>query len=385
MSQTDLHLLRQSLADARRLVIKVGSHVLVQPSGRPDVEHIRRLVGEIARLRRQGRDVVLVSSGAIAAGVEALELGARPTDLPRLQMAAAVGQVRLMTAYDDYFSEEGYRIAQVLLTYDDLRHRARHLNARNTMMQLLSQGIVPVVNENDVVAVDEIKFGDNDILAAQVAILIEAEALLLLTTTDGLHADGDRVPHLPAVTRETLDLVSGKRGAFALGGMASKLRSAQIAAEVGVLVVIADGRQPAVIGRAVGGEDVGTLLGSREPPRRSNMRGRKRWIAFFHKTRGALIVDDGAEAALENGGNSLLAIGIRAIEGHFGKGSLVNIKSQAGRLIARGLAGYSSDDIRKIMGHQSSDITELLGYKDYDEVVHRENMVVLAKADGEVL
>ncbi|MFQ5708278.1 MAG: glutamate 5-kinase, partial [bacterium] len=341
-------------------------------------------------LRRAGKEVVLVSSGAIAAGVEALGLKNRPNNLPQLQMAAAVGQVRLMSAYDRLFSTEPCSIGQVLLTHDDLTNRTRHLNARNTMMQLLRQGVIPIVNENDVVSVDEIKFGDNDILAALVAILIEADLLLLLTTTDGLRAPyratkTRRVPYLESVTRETLALAAGKSSEFSLGGMASKLQSAQTAVTVGARVVIADGRKTRVIERILAGEDTGTLIGHASDRERPTIGSRKRWIAFFHKTKGTLVIDEGAQTALEKNNNSLLPIGIRSVEGNFSKGALVNVKSLRGKLIARGLVDYSSERIRKIKGHRTSEIAAILGAKDYDEVIHRENMVILTSRNGESL
>lgn len=377
---------KSALKDADRIVIKIGSRVLVQRTGRPDLRRIRSLVKEIAKLHHANKRVVLVSSGAIAAGVEALGLKARPTSLPELQMAAAIGQVRLMTAYDALFKDERCKIAQVLLTHDDLQNRTRHLNARNTMNALLRRGIIPIINENDVVAVDEIKFGDNDILAALVTILIDADTLLLLSTTNGLLAPvGNRmrrIPYLSHVSNETLGLAMGKGSEFSIGGMESKLQSAQTAVHVGTCVVIADGRRKGVIARIMAGEDVGTLIG--DPTRRAgnSFTGRKRWIAFFHKINGALTVDMGAQRALEKNGYSLLPIGICEVEGSFEKGSLVNVKNLEGKLIARGLVEYSSEEILRIKGHKTTEIAGILGSKDYDEVIHRDNMVVLTRKDG---
>jgi len=378
---------RKVLSSARRVVVKVGSRVLVTKTGKPDLDRIGSLVMQIADLRRSGKEVILLSSGAIAAGVDALGLTVRPSNLPELQMAAAVGQVRLMTVYDRLFSSERCKIGQVLLTHDDLRNRTRHLNARNTMLTLLERDIIPIINENDVVSVDEIKFGDNDVLAALVSILIEADALILITTTNGLResiddVDSARIPYLPEVTDKVLDLVSDKRGEFSLGGMASKLKSAQIAADVGVRVVIADGRQHNVIPKIMRGEDIGTLIGGEDQRGLSQINRRKRWIAFFHRTSGAVVVDDGARTAIIDRNVSLLPIGVLDVEGLFPKGALVNVKALDGTIIAKGLVDFSSDQIQQIKGKKTSEIESILGFNDYNEIIHRENMVVLSNKIG---
>jgi glutamate 5-kinase len=372
---------RTALPAAARVVIKIGSRVLVQRTGRPDVRRMKELVRQIAALRAAGREVVVVSSGAIGSGMEALGMKRRPVTVPDLQMAAAVGQSRLMAAYDALFSRRGCRIGQILLTHDDLRHRVRHLNARNTMMNLLRHGIVPIVNENDVVAVDEIKFGDNDLLASLVALLIEAHALILLTTVDGLRAPAGqgrtrRIPHLKGISDEALGLASGKGSELSTGGMLSKLQSASMVVSGGIPVVIANGRVDGVISRIMAGEDVGThvapghLAGALQSHR-------KRWIAFFHKTHGTVVVDDGAREAIERKGRSLLPIGIREVEGDFGQGAVVNVRAVDGTLVARGLADYSSEEIRLIKGRRTDEIASILGAKDYDDVIHRDNMVLL--------
>ncbi|MFH0953617.1 MAG: glutamate 5-kinase [Verrucomicrobiota bacterium] len=373
---------RKALGQARRIVVKIGSRVLVQGSGRPDLRRMSQLVKDLAKLRREGREVVVVSSGAIGTGMQALGMKTRPANLPDLQMAAAVGQSRLMANYDRLFSAERCRIGQVLLTHDDLKDRRRHLNARNTMMALLRNGIVPVVNENDVVAVEEIKFGDNDMLAALVALLIEADLLILLTTVDGFRAPAGktgskRVPFLKAVTPEELKHAVGKGGDMSTGGMNSKLQAAHMVATVSAPVVIADGRKSRVISRILKGEDTGTLIASAAASAGAVLGGRKRWIAFFHKPQGVLIVDDGARDAIERKGRSLLPIGIREVEGHFASGAVVNVRTVQGVLFACGVVDYSSNDIRKIKGHRTDEIANLLGSKDYDEVIHRDNMVVL--------
>jgi glutamate 5-kinase len=373
---------RKNLTNARRIVVKIGSRVLVQKTGRPDLVRMKALVKDIARLRREGREVVVVSSGAIGTGVHTLGLKSRPTTLPDLQMAAAVGQSRLMTTYDKLFEAEKCKVGQVLLTHDDLNNRQRHLNARNTMMALLRNGVVPIVNENDVVAVDEIKFGDNDRLAALVALLIEADLLILLTTVDGFLAPGKggrtkRVSVLNGVTAEELSHANGKGSELSTGGMTSKLQAANMVARVSAPVVIANGCKAGILKKVLDGQDVGTLIAMEAATQDSVLAGRKRWIAFFNKPQGTVLVDEGARTAIEEKGKSLLPIGIRDVEGHFASGTVVNVKTTAGVLFACGVVDYSSDQIRKIKGLKTTDIAAALGSKDYDEVIHRDNMVVL--------
>lgn len=370
---------REQLGQARRIVVKVGSRVLVQRNGRPDARRMAALVQELAELHHGGKEVVLVTSGAVGAGIQALGLKRRPTTMPDLQMAAAVGQSRLMAAYSQLFEKQKCRIGQMLLTHSDLKDRRRHLNARNTMMNLLRHDIVPIVNENDVVTTEEIKFGDNDMLAAMVSILMPADLMILLTTTDGLreptrNGRTRRIPEIERVTPEILALATGKGGDFSTGGMASKLEAAQTAADVGIPVVIADGRKATTIRSVVAGNCVGTLL---QPAARQTPSARKRWIAFFHKAQGALIVDDGAVEALVRKGRSLLPIGIREVEGEFDIGALVNVRTRDGTTIARGLVDYPSGQVRQIQGKRSSQIKSILGTLDYDEVIHRDNMVLV--------
>lgn len=368
--------LREQLKKARRVVVKIGSRVLVQKTGRPDKRRMAELVRQVALLIREGREVVVVSSGAIGSGMEALHMRRRPDALPDLQMAAAVGQSRLMAAYDQLFGRHGIRIGQVLLTHDDLRHRTRHLNARNTMMNLLRHGIVPVVNENDVVAVDEIKFGDNDLLASLVSILVDADLLILLTTVDGFRAPAAggrtrRVRVLQGVGEDALRLAVGKGSELSTGGMASKLQSAGMVADIGVPVVIANGRKDGVLETVMKGEDAGTLIaaapGAQATGRLSH---RQRWIAFFHRTQGDLVVDEGARTAIERKGRSLLPIGVRSVTGAFEPGTVVAIRAEDGALIARGLTNYSSTEISLLMGKHSKELPA-----DAAEVIHRDNMV----------
>lgn len=383
MAGTNGERARRALRDAKRVVVKVGTRVLVDERGRPDEARLRALVDGVVALHAQGREVVLVSSGAIGAGLDVLGLERRPKTLPDLQMAAAVGQLRLWTRYAELFAEKGCTVGQVLLTHDDLQHRLRHLNARHTMMNLLRNRMIPIVNENDVVAVDEIKFGDNDHLASLVAMLVDAELLVLLTSVDGLQApvasgaeERARVSFLPQVTDEVLGLTWGTSDALSRGGMASKLQAAQAASSVGIPVVIASGHDPDVLSRLVCGEDLGTLI-AKPAGGRPVVRSKKRWIAFFNRPEGSLIIDDGARRAVVEGGKSLLPIGVRAVEGDFAAGAVVTVRALGGEVVARGLADYGSDDLRTIQGHRTDAIAGLLGERSYDEVIHRDNMVVL--------
>jgi glutamate 5-kinase len=360
---------RNTLKNAKRIVVKAGSKVLVQSTGRPNSRRLKLLIGELAQFQNSGGELAFVSSGAVGAGLAALGMKTRPKAMPDLQMAAAVGQLRLMGVYDDLFRKNDCRIGQVLLTYDALKHRERHLNARNTLLNLIAHRIVPVINENDAISTEEIQFGDNDILAALVAILIDADALILLSTTDGLREpDGKgktrRVSHIEEVDDAVLGLIDDKQDHLSTGGMASKLQSAQIAAHNGIPVVIANGRKTGALGRILQGQDEGTLLF----PKAGNISKRKRWIAFFNRPEGHLVVDDGAAAALGKG-KSLLPVGIKSVEGTFKTGAMVSIQSLASDTLARGLVEYSSDDIDAIKGRKTTGKS--------GEVIHRNNMVML--------
>ncbi len=305
----------------------------------------------------------------------------RPARLPDLQMAAAVGQSRLMTRYEKLFSAERFVVEQVLLTHDDLKNRSRHLNARNAMLTMLRGGIIPIVNEDDVVAVDEIKFGANDLLASLVVHLIDADLLVMLTTSDGLretleNGRSRRVSFVESVTEDIMRLADGRVGSLSTGGMTSKLCAAREVMETGVAVVIADGRKSGVLRRIIAGDDIGTFL---QPVSGRALQGRKRWLAFFQRPSGTLVVDEGARRAILERGTSLLPVGIRDVEGSFNEGAAVDIVAQDRSLIARGLVSYSSDDIRLIMGRKTNEIAGILGGEVYEEVVHRDNMVLLKK------
>lgn len=370
---------KQLIGSARRIVVKVGTSMLTARDGRLNEKIISGLAGQIAELCRGGREVILVTSGAISAGMARMGLTARPRLLPQLQAAAAVGQSHLMHIYAGEFRKRGVEVAQILLTADDLKARHRHLNARNTMIALLERGIVPIINENDTVSTEEIKLGDNDTLSALVSNLVQADLLVLLTDIEGLMTQDPRkgkgrlIREIHAITPET-EAVAGKAGSGrARGGMESKLKAAGMVVSSGEAVVIADGRKRDVLGRLFGGEDLGTFF----HPERRKVKGRKRWIAFFLRPRGRIIVDGGAAAAILGKGKSLLATGIIDVKGEFTRGDTVTILSPDLVEIARGFTNYSADEVRRIKGLKTSRIKEVLGRKDYDEVVHRDNLALL--------
>lgn len=370
---------RNAFAKAKRLVIKVGTRVLVDKNGRLNQKRIASIAAQLADLRHAGKEVVLVSSGAVGAGLQVLGMKRRPTSLPELQMAASVGQTRLLEIYSQHFSKAKCCISQVLLTHADLKHRGRHLNARNTMLKLLSHGVIPIVNENDVVSVDEIRVGDNDFLSSLVTVLIDADALIILTSPDGLRAPvtknkTERIKYLPSVTAQAFELVTKKTEVLSTGGMETKLKAAQTAAKVGALVVIASGQQSDSIVRAMQGEDVGTLIGNKAL--QTKLAKRKHWISYFHRPQGGLVVDAGAKVALQEKGKSLLPVGIKKIEGTFSAGAMVEIFNQKHELLGCGLVEYSSRDVEKIKGKSSAEIENILGFKVTDVVIHRDNLVV---------
>lgn len=360
---------RDALKNAKRIVVKAGSKVLVQSTGRPDRQQLKLLVDEMAAFQNSGGETIFVSSGAVGAGLDALGMKTRPKAMPDLQMAAAVGQIRLMSIYDELFGHNKCGIGQVLLTHDALKHRERHLNARNTLLNLIAHRIIPVINENDTISTQEIKFGDNDVLAALVSILIDADALILLSSTDGLREpDGNgktrRVSFIEEVNNTVLGLVADKQDKLSTGGMASKLQSAQIAARNGIPVVIANGRKTGVLTRILEGKDEGTLLF----PKEGTISKRKRWIAFFNRSEGHLVIDDGAVQALRSG-KSLLPVGVVSVEGCFKVGAMVRVQSKSGEQLARGLVEYSSEEIDALKGLHTDGKS--------GEVIHRDNMVIL--------
>ncbi|MBI3084455.1 MAG: glutamate 5-kinase [candidate division NC10 bacterium] len=368
------------MAHPRRVVVKVGSGVLSRGGISLHRPTVAGLASALAGLRARGVEVILVSSGAILAGMEALGLTERPRDLPLKQATAAVGQSHLMRAYEEAFQPRGQRVAQILLTREDLRHRGRYLNARNTLFTLLRLDIVPIVNENDSVAVQEIQFGDNDTLSALVANLAEADLLVILTDTEGLFtADPRRDPSarlIPLVHPQdavTSFCAEEAGSAASIGGMSSKVLAARRAATAGIPTVVASGLKEGVLEAVLQGAEEGTFF----VPSRSRMQSRKRWLAFASVPRGGIVVDAGARRALVTGGKSLLPSGIRATRRSFRAGDAVSLVDAEDREFARGLANYSRDEVEKIKGLKSHEIAAVLGHKPYDEVVHRDNLVIL--------
>jgi glutamate 5-kinase len=371
---------RRALPKVKRLVVKVGSGLISSPSSGLLPDQINALAGEIAALVKGGREVVLVSSGAIASGMARLGLNRRPRSIPEKQAAAAVGQSALMWHYEQAFGRSEIRVAQVLLTQEDISDRPRYLNARNTLLVLLGFHVLPIVNENDTVAVEEIKVGDNDNLAALVAHLVDADLLVLLTDVDGLYTgDPERDPHarrLPtveAVTEEIQRLVWDAEGDVSVGGMSTKLEAAQKVISSGIPMVIASGREAGVLARVLRGEPVGTYFA----PRGDRLAARKRWIAFAAPPQGRLTVDAGARSALTERGKSLLPSGVTDVEGEFHAGEVVSLSDADGKEFARGLTNYDAAELRKIRGAKTGALEALLGYKSFDEVIHRDNLVLL--------
>jgi len=362
---TNLHVRSEILKDITRIVVKLGTGVLTDSRKQPDLAQMEQLVGQVAEQRQAGREIVLVSSGAVGAGMGALGYDKRPTDLAELQGCAAVGQSRLMAIYEKLFRAHGLSVAQILLTHDDLQHHERHLNARNTLVTLMNHGVVPIINENDVVSVTELKFGDNDKLSALVASLLPADLLLILTTVDGVlenfgKASPRTIPLVERVDEALEQKAGGTDSATAVGGMASKIQAAKIAMRSGIPLVIASGKKKKVMARVVAGEEEGTLF----VPQATRLRGRKRWIAFFHHPKGALFVDAGARKALREGGKSLLPPGVTRCDGDFAVGEVVRICDLDGTEFARGIAAFGAADIKARKLQRV-------------EVVHRDNLVIL--------
>jgi glutamate 5-kinase len=361
---------RDQLATARRVVVKIGSRLLAEsPAGRPAA-----LADQIVALRARDVETVVVSSGAIALGVKALGLTRRPAELPALQAAAAAGQSRLMQHWEHAFAVHGVVIGQVLLTHDDLGDRRRFLSARLTLRALLDLGAVPIINENDTVATEEIKFGDNDQLAALVCNLVSADLLIILTDVEGVRdAAGTRIPLVRDGERDARPVATTAAGdGVGSGGMASKVASARIVTRTGVPAVVASGRVPTVLADILSGVDVGTLF---VPG--AGLSARKHWIAYGARPAGRLVVDDGAVRALTQAGKSLLPAGITAVDGEFGAGETVSVVALDGRELARGLVAYDAEDLRKIRGLQSVEFEATLGYRGSGEAIHRDDLVIL--------
>lgn len=367
--------------DAKLIVVKVGTRVLTHANAQLNHQRIAELANELSQLFAQGRRAVLVSSGAVAAGMSQMNLAARPSDISHLQAVASIGQTKLIEAYDRTLRQNERHAAQVLLTADDLNDRARYLNVRNTLLTLLEFGAVPIVNENDTVAVDELMttFGDNDRLAAMVTSLIGASLHIILSDVEGLY-DGDPsdansklISCVPAIDDNVQALVRDKKTGLSKGGMASKLAAARLATSAGASVIIASGRSPNVLAKIMAGEQVGTLF----LPLHKSVSPLKRWIGYSAQPRGKIRVDDGAQKAILEKGKSLLAVGVVAVEGDFRKGDVVSLCRADGAEIARGLTNYGAADVTLIKGLKSNQIAVTLSHAPYAEVVHCDNMALV--------
>lgn len=371
--------MREQVTQARRWVIKIGSALLTADGRGLDRNAMAVWVRQMVALREAGIDLVLVSSGAVAAGMSRLGWQQRPTAINELQAAAAVGQMSLVKAWESSFADHNERTAQILLTHDDLSDRKRYLNARSTLTKLLELGVIPVINENDTVATDEIRFGDNDTLAALVANLVEADLLVILTDQDAMYdADPRGNPDAQVIVQARADdpqldaAAGGSAGALGRGGMQTKLRAARLAARSGAHTMIVGGSIERVIERLKEGELLGTLLTSDQ----SRDAARKQWLAGHLQTRGTLRLDAGAVKALRDGHKSLLPVGVTAVDGHFQRGEMLVCLDEQGREIARGLTNYNSTDVARIMGRPSDAIVDILGHVGDAELIHRDNLVM---------
>ncbi len=363
----------------KRLVIKIGSSILASAERGLNTERLHALTKDISEVVDKGYNVVIVSSGAVAAGLKKLGLKEKPKDIKLKQAAAAIGQSSLMWAYEQNFAAFHKKVAQVLLTKDDISNRQRYINAKNTLFTLLSYDVIPVINENDPVAVDEIKFGDNDMLAALVASLVEADMLIILSDVEGLytkppeHKGAELIECVDEITPDIEKIAGSAGSAVSTGGMYSKILAAKQAISYGIPVIIMSGKKSGQITRFIHGAKAGTYFA----PNAQRLPLKKGWIAYGVKSKGAVYLDDGAVKALTAQGKSLLPSGIVRIEGHFDVGAYVNCINKEGRKIAKGLTNYSSKDLEQIRGRKTSEIEKILGYKYSDEVIHRNNLVLM--------
>lgn len=372
---------REALKKAKRIVIKVGTSTITYANGKRNFSQIDRLAREISDLQNQGKEMILVTSGAVAVGVDRMGLPGKPKTIPGKQAAAAVGQGVLMHTYEKFFADYGQIVAQVLITKTEAIDRHRYTNTRNTFMELMRQRVIPIVNENDVVALDELKIGDNDNMSALVAGIVDADLVIILSDIDGLytanpqtHPDAVIVPEVAEITPEIEASAGGVGSARGTGGMATKIQAAKAATSSGIHLVIASGAEKNAITRVLQGEELGTLFVSRE----NRLQFRKRWLAFGAKIAGSIVVDDGcAKAIRKAGGCSILPAGVFAVQGEFLPGSTVSVIDKDAHELARGLVHYSSAELEQIKGCNSGEIANILGHKNFDEVIHRDDLVIL--------
>ena len=370
---------REQIKDAKRIVVKVGTSTLLYPNGKINLYRIEHLARELSDLASQGREVILVTSGAMGAGMVRMGLSERPDSMQEKQALASVGQVLLMHLYDKFFTEYGQVAGQVLLTKENFANHNQYINARNTLMAMLKSGIIPVINENDAVTVAEVKIGDNDTLSATVAAIVDADVLIILSDIDGVydanpqtHPEAKLLSEIKEITSGVEAMAGGAGSAVGTGGMATKIEAAKIATAAGVTMFIASGGENGMLGRIIAGEDVGTVF----PPKDAHLRARKGWLAFGKRISGILVVDEGCVRALKKG-SSLLAAGILATEGEYTAGSTIRVLTADYQEIARGTIAYDAAAVAKIKGRKTSDFTDILDGEIHDEVIHRDNMVLM--------
>ena len=371
---------RNEIKNAVRVVVKIGTSTLTYNNGKLNLFRIEKLVRELADLANQGKEIILVTSGAVGAGLDRLGSTERPKTIPEKQAVAAIGQGILMHMYEKLFAEYGQIVAQVLLTRENSVKHKLYINSRNTLLTLLKMGVIPVINENDAIAIDELKIGDNDTLSATVATIVDADLLIILSDIEGVFTANPQndptaqlIEGITDITPEIEELAGGAGSKLGTGGMYTKIQAAKIAVNAGVTMVIASGALEGVVRNILSGENIGTIF----PAKEQHLQVRKSWLAFGAMIKGELVVDEGCEKALITEGSSLLSVGIVEVKGTFDQGNSVRILSKQGREIARGLANYNSEEIKKICGKNTNNISKILGSKLYDEVIHRDNMVIM--------
>lgn len=371
---------RDEIKKSKRIVIKVGTSTLNHTTGKLNIHRIECLVRQLVDLANAGKDIVLVTSGAVGAGISHMKLKKRPTDIPTKQALAAIGQGMLMLVYEKIFSDYGQTVAQVLLTKENSIRYSQYINSRNALLALLKMKVIPIINENDVVAIDELKIGDNDTLSAIVASIVDADALIILSDIDGLYTANPQedknarlISEISEITPEIERIAGGAGTALGTGGMLTKLKAAKIAGSSGVTMVIANGSRENVLTNVLAGKHVGTIFHARE----AHLKRRKSWLAFGKNIAGSIVVDAGCEDAMIKHGSSILAAGIIDFEGDFVAGNTVRVLSADSQEIARGIINYDTKSLQKIIGHNTKDFTKILSGKIYDEVIHRDNMVLM--------
>jgi len=371
---------RLNLAEAKRVVVKVGTSTLTHSTGKLNLWRIEKLVRELADLANQGKEMILVTSGAVGAGMEMLGLTEKPKTIPEKQAAAAVGQGILMHTYEKFFGGHGQVVAQVLLSREDSVKRTRYTNCRNTLLTLIKMGVIPIINENDAVSIDELKIGDNDTLSAMVASIVDADVLIILSDVEGVYTDNPQsspnaqlIGEITDITPEMEAMAGGPGSLRGTGGMYTKIQAGKIAVNSGISMVIASGLRDGVLRDVLAGENIGTIFLSKE----NRLQVRKRWLAFGARTHGVITIDKGCEKAILSDGSSILAAGITAVAGDFAHGNTISVVTMEGREIARGIANYNGEETQQIMGVYTNELVKILGSKPYDEVIHRDNMVLL--------